>query len=167
MVKRCKHAIIESYWNTSLGEDGKEQEFDKFGENKTPHSFLGIWSKPYPGPICGFLGKADKQFEKRMGFFYCDETKCLDCEFYESDETNKNIKLNYNGKRNPLPHNIRHEVFKKDNYRCVECSTTKDKNTLHIDHIIPISRGGSDELDNLQTLCETCNLSKTNMIFKK
>ena len=100
MVKRCKHAIIESYWITSSDNEGKLKEFDIFGENKIPHSFLGIWSKPQPGPICGWVGKADKQFKERNGFFYCDETKYLECEFYESDETQKNIKLNYNGKRN-------------------------------------------------------------------
>lgn len=48
-------------------------------------------------------------------------------------------------------------VFKRDGYRCVACGSDED---LTVDHIFPWSKGGSDELDNLQTLCGTCNSSK-------
>lgn len=75
---------------------------------------------------------------------------------------NKKVK---NG-RTPFTKSIRHEVFKKDNYKCVECGVSKKERCLHVDHIIPISRGGTDELDNLQTLCDGCNLAKSNKIFK-
>ena len=61
---------------------------------------------------------------------------------------------------------IRHEVFKRDGYKCCECSKTKEETSLEIDHIIPISRGGTDELENLQTLCTACNLAKSNRIFR-
>lgn len=69
-------------------------------------------------------------------------------------------------KRKTLSKSIRHEVFKRDDYKCVECGATKEDTVLHIDHIIPVSQGGSDELDNLQTLCESCNLSKSNRAWK-
>ncbi|MEA4957571.1 hypothetical protein SDC9_30494 [bioreactor metagenome] len=68
--------------------------------------------------------------------------------------------------RKTLTKSIRHEVFKRDNYRCVECGATNKDTVLHIDHIIPFSKGGSDELDNLQTLCESCNISKSNRYWK-
>lgn len=48
-------------------------------------------------------------------------------------------------------------VFRRDGYRCVNCDT--DDN-LTVDHITPWSKGGSDDLDNLQTLCGSCNSSK-------
>lgn len=69
-------------------------------------------------------------------------------------------------KRKSISKSIRHEVFKRDNYKCVECGATKEKTVLHIDHIIPVFQGGSDELDNLQTLCEACNLAKSNRTWK-
>ena len=70
-------------------------------------------------------------------------------------------------KRTHIPRGMRHEVFKRDNYTCVECGAKKEDGvTLHIDHIIPVSKGGSDELSNLQTLCEDCNLNKSNIIQK-
>lgn len=44
---------------------------------------------------------------------------------------------------------------------CVKCGS-KDK--LHIDHIIPKSKGGKNSLDNIQILCQTCNLKKGNRV---
>jgi hypothetical protein len=82
-----------------------------------------------------------------------------------------NQMLNNNGEksrvRNPIGPKIRHEVFKKDNYKCIECGRGKETMPLHIDHILPISQGGTDELSNLQTLCEQCNLAKSNRCWGK
>lgn len=64
-----------------------------------------------------------------------------------------------------IPRGLRHEVFKRDNYTCVECGARKeDGATLHVDHKIPVSKGGTDELSNLQTLCSDCNLNKSNLL---
>ena len=68
-------------------------------------------------------------------------------------------------RRTHIPRGLRKEVFKRDNYTCVECGARKsDGATLHVDHKIPVSKGGTDELDNLQTLCSDCNLNKSDVI---
>ncbi|WNJ21453.1 HNH endonuclease [Pontibacter sp. G13] len=51
----------------------------------------------------------------------------------------------------------RHNVFKRDGYRCVYCGTKED---LTIDHVIPKSSGGRDTWDNLVTACQKCNSKK-------
>lgn len=48
-------------------------------------------------------------------------------------------------------------VFDRDGYACKHCGT---RQSLTVDHVIPVSRGGSDEMDNLQTLCGPCNSIK-------
>ena len=48
--------------------------------------------------------------------------------------------------------------------RCVYCRTTEN---LTIDHIIPKIKGGSDNPENLQCLCETCNRIKSGMTHKE
>ena len=53
--------------------------------------------------------------------------------------------------------NIRNIVFKKHGRKCLCCGA---KTGLSIDHVIPISIGGKDELSNLQPLCKSCNSSK-------
>jgi len=58
---------------------------------------------------------------------------------------------------------IRFDVLKRDNYKCRLCGAspaTDSKITLHVDHIIPVSKGGETILQNLQTLCSDCNLGK-------
>lgn len=68
-------------------------------------------------------------------------------------------------KRNPLDTKLRHEVFKRDSYKCKECGATNKEKILHADHILPVAQNGSDELSNLQTLCEDCNLAKSDKKF--
>ena len=53
---------------------------------------------------------------------------------------------------------IRVIVFERDNYTCTYCGTREAP--LECDHIIPFSRGGSDELKNLTTACQRCNRQK-------
>ena len=63
--------------------------------------------------------------------------------------------------RNKMTPGLRFDVLKRDNYKCQICGRTqKDGVKLHIDHIIPIAKGGKTELNNLQTLCQDCNLGK-------
>lgn len=58
------------------------------------------------------------------------------------------------------PKKLKAAVHERDGHRCVYCSATDD---LSVDHKIPQSRGGSDDIDNLQTLCRPCNASKRDM----
>lgn len=62
---------------------------------------------------------------------------------------------------------LRLEVLSRDKFRCVFCgkSPATDIGTkLHIDHIVPFAGGGNSTLENLQTLCEECNLGKSNHV---
>ena len=58
---------------------------------------------------------------------------------------------------------IRYNVLKRDNFQCQLCgATAKDGAKLHVDHIIPVSKGGKTIMSNLQTLCDRCNIGKSN-----
>ena len=54
------------------------------------------------------------------------------------------------------------DVLRRDNYRCVFCGVSARKAELEIDHIVPFSNGGSNAMNNLQTLCKACNQGKSN-----
>ena len=62
-------------------------------------------------------------------------------------------------KRSSIPMSVRRSVYQRDGHRCVECQSTSE---LTLDHILAWSRGGSDDMDNLQTMCRKCNASKGN-----
>lgn len=49
------------------------------------------------------------------------------------------------------------DVYKRDGFVCSWCGETDD---LTIDHIIPVSKGGSDDPNNLRVLCRSCNCAK-------
>ena len=56
-----------------------------------------------------------------------------------------------------ISHKTKLKVLAGDKYQCKHCGTNEN---LTVDHIIPESKGGSSELDNLQTLCASCNSKK-------
>ena len=65
--------------------------------------------------------------------------------------------------RKTIPLNIRWVVLKKNNYTCVKCGQSPAKNNdveLEIDHILPVAKGGNNDIENLQTLCRECNQGK-------
>lgn len=62
---------------------------------------------------------------------------------------------------------MRFLVLQRDNFKCCMCGASPANNPeieLHIDHIIPWSKGGETIIDNLQTLCSRCNIGKSNLI---
>ncbi len=61
-------------------------------------------------------------------------------------------------RREPIPKEVRREVWRRDEGRCVGCG---GKERLEFDHIIPVSKGGSNTSRNLQLLCEKCNRKKS------
>lgn len=55
----------------------------------------------------------------------------------------------------------RFEILQRDEFRCQYCGRGGTKATLHVDHVEPVSLGGSDEKANLVTACRSCNLGKS------
>lgn len=53
---------------------------------------------------------------------------------------------------------IRARIFARDDYTCRYCNARGGE--LECDHVVPFSRGGSDDDDNLVTACKPCNRSK-------
>ena len=65
--------------------------------------------------------------------------------------------------RAKMTDSLRYDILKRDGFRCQICgSTQKDGVKLHVDHIYPVSKGGRTVPENLQTLCERCNMGKSN-----
>lgn len=64
-----------------------------------------------------------------------------------------------------VPAGLRFEVIERDHFRCVACGrgpATHRGAILHIDHIVPWSKGGLTAAENLRTLCAECNLGRGN-----
>lgn len=57
----------------------------------------------------------------------------------------------------------RFEVLRRDNHTCRYCGAHAPDVVLHVDHVIPVALGGTDEPSNLVAACKDCNLGKASV----
>lgn len=63
-------------------------------------------------------------------------------------------------KRKSISKKLRFEVFKRDSFKCQYCGKSAPDVILHVDHIVPVKEGGTNDISNLITSCSDCNLGK-------
>jgi hypothetical protein len=63
--------------------------------------------------------------------------------------------------RKSIPDDVKLLVWARDGGACVQCGSQEE---LHFDHIIPVAKGGGNDHANIQILCSTCNLRKSDKI---
>lgn len=64
-------------------------------------------------------------------------------------------------KRESIPPRLRYAILRRNGFRCGYCGHGPgDGATLHVDHIMPVSRGGTNHPDNLIAACFDCNIGK-------
>ena len=136
------------------------------------------------------VGYINKNNQKNLGYRGISEThvsaksyemECLDCGHKYlangcdiwlrkcpacgiTNKRQKNSTTNIKKSTRAISDKLRYQVLKRDNFKCCACgaSPAKDPSVeLHIDHIIPWSKGGESTLKNLQTLCSKCNIGKS------
>lgn len=60
--------------------------------------------------------------------------------------------------RKPIPSEVKREVWRRDEGKCTKCGS---RERLEFDHIIPVTKGGSNTVRNIELLCESCNREKS------
>lgn len=68
-----------------------------------------------------------------------------------------------------IPREVRREVARRDNYACVYCgvSCNAPYAKCAVDHVLPLARGGTNELSNLALSCRDCNAKKGTKILTR
>ncbi|QQS53277.1 MAG: HNH endonuclease [Candidatus Competibacteraceae bacterium] len=85
-------------------------------------------------------------------------TECHEFSVYGTEAGFKVAKSK--SRKGSLSSKVRFQVFSRDGYRCIYCGATGAETALHIDHKVSVADGGTDEMANLATACERCNLGK-------
>jgi hypothetical protein len=83
-------------------------------------------------------------------------------------QTSTNVAEQGRSEREKMSRSLRLTILERDNFTCRGCGASPsrgDKVRLHVDHIVPIAKGGKTEPQNLHTLCEDCNLGKGTRII--
>ena len=130
---------LENIWKEIDYPPGKRQ-LAKYGQKISENSYKTVW-----GSVRLACESLAKYHEGKI-----THQKLL------SGIVEKNI-------RKTIPLTIRWAVLKKDNYTCIKCGQSPAKNNnveLEIDHILPVAKGGTNNIENLQTLCKKCNQGK-------
>ena len=70
-------------------------------------------------------------------------------------------------RREWLPTAVRREVAARDKYSCVYCGANVQRIKCVVDHIVPLARGGGNEIENLALSCVKCNSEKRTEIWQK
>ncbi|MBX4920976.1 HNH endonuclease [Rhizobium bangladeshense] len=68
------------------------------------------------------------------------------------------VRLSKDIQRSPIPAGVRAATLQRDAARCVYCGD--EDGPFHFDHLLPVSKGGSDAASNIVIACIPCNLSK-------
>ena len=88
---------------------------------------------------------------------------CSNIEYYLNEFQNmQKNKQSAVYQRQLMTPKLRYKIMKRDNFKCTICGRSQnDGAKLHVDHIKPVSKGGKTEESNLRTLCDMCNLGKS------
>lgn len=82
--------------------------------------------------------------------------------FYKGEEFTETKELRNNSRN--IPRDVLIKVLRRDQQVCQLCHEWVPETDIHLDHIIPISKGGPTSVDNLRVLCSSCNLKKLDSI---
>jgi len=141
------------------------------------HVWLTLGRQPYYGEIEKPFSKYSKKaycyrfgtWRKSLQAFidYVNAAEDIDNTDTFSNKTLTGVKK-HKTKRSPS-WRLRFLVMRRDNFRCRICGAVQNIEkgiTLHVDHIVPWTKGGETISDNLQTLCNYCNTGKSDLPMK-
>ncbi|MFH2125549.1 MAG: HNH endonuclease [Pseudomonadota bacterium] len=151
--KECYENLF-NVW-THYGRPPKYQEMNSPPSEVGPKAYIkrwGTWNKA----LKAFVDFASEDIEN------AGEEKKSPLSAYTKPKTIKPED------RRDIPLGLRYKVMNRDDFRCVRCGHVPSDGReykLHVDHIIPWSKGGKTTFNNLQTLCAQCNLGKSNKVL--
>ncbi|WP_290841275.1 HNH endonuclease [Flavobacterium sp.] len=110
--------------------------------------------------------RRDEQFKERIKRDILEKERKKQLESDAIQELIESGKLSHNfsikNVRVPIPSHIMQAVWKRDMECCVNCASSQ---SLEFDHIIPVAKGGSNSINNIQLLCQSCNRKKSSKIM--
>lgn len=144
-----------------------EQTWIRLGRQPTTGDIKAGASKYSLNTYSRHFGSWRKALERFIEYINSEEDEAPQPESSHGQETFDTPSTNNHKTQRDINLRMRFLVMKRDNFKCCFCGASPASDSsvmLHIDHIIPWSKGGETTIDNLQTLCSKCNLGKSNIM---
>jgi len=144
--------------------DAYDGEYQPDGDNYLEdyldgESFLDGESWLYQNKVYQVTGKSSNHEQKLLVM----ESAAKERQKFERLKTRFNAadtaKLKYDRQR--IPEEVRVYVWRRDQGKCAQCESREN---LEYEHIVPVSRGGSNTARNVELLCQVCNRAKGDRI---
>ena len=99
-------------------------------------------------------------------WLYCHAASVIDGGMITVDYVTTSQAKASQSERHKMTQSLRYDVLHRDGYRCALCGrdAVHDGVKLHVDHIVPVAKGGKTEPGNLRALCSDCNHGKSDKI---
>ena len=163
-LEKVNIPLTQQYWTeTDLFENMEKVWIKKGSQPRRRDMDNKRLSKISSGAYLRKFGKWSEALKAFVEYINSDEKINLDSIINQEKEHSKE----HNTKRD-VNLRLRFKVFQRDNFKCCVCGASPATDPfvqLHVDHIIPWSKGGETELNNLQTLCAKCNIGKSNSML--
>ncbi|OGQ00789.1 MAG: hypothetical protein A2Z40_04235 [Deltaproteobacteria bacterium RBG_19FT_COMBO_60_16] len=118
---------------------------------------IAAWREKHPEQVKAYLDKWREKNPTR-GREYSSEYRKANSERVKI--TNKNRHARKKGNGGKLSPDIASNLFNLQRGKCVVCKKSLKKTGFHLDHIVPLIKGGRNEDKNIQLTCPTCNIKK-------
>ena len=116
-------------------------------------------TKP-PNPLQKLVRGVIRDLINRANSQKADKLKKLKTKKSAATKSQPKPKQDKSKRSRHIPAAIRVSVLHRDGYKCVFCGRNVGQVQLEVDHIVPFSKGESNDLNNLQSLCIDCNRGK-------
>jgi hypothetical protein len=175
--KFCHKTAVNRFgaWSNAVEKAGLQKSVSRdLSQVQLFQNLLRIWTCRGRQPLYSEVQKPLSDFhvttyERRFGSWRLALEAFVEwanAEDFESPESETNTTPTSRKTPRQADLRLRFRVLRRDNFKCCLCGTSPALQpgiVLEVDHKIPSSKGGETVLDNLQTLCQVCNIGKSNL----
>ncbi len=116
-------------------------------------------SKP-PNPLQKLVRGVIRDLINQANSQKADKPAKLKAKKLATSKSQSKLKQEAKKRSRHIPLSVRFTVLRRDSHKCVSCGKSPPEVTLEVDHKEPFSKGGTNDIGNLQTLCFDCNRGK-------
>ena len=107
-----------------------------------------------------------KEYNRRYSLNWLNKRKLDPAWLQKYKEYQRNYAKKRYAEHNNAYAKMRFQILVRDDFTCQYCGRKSPDVVLEVDHIVPSSKGGKTEIENLQVACRDCNIGKSDLLLQ-